>query len=309
MSRRTLHAVIGAALALGLTALGWWMATGSSYDDGVLRLRGGGRFHLAGFLDYMTLQGTGGASDGERRLGFGTALLTTVYVSVIAQLIGTVLGLVSALGGMSAFWPFRLLSGLYVWFFRGTPVIVQIFFWFYGAPILFGFDLFRSDLWVGIGTIEAAALAGIVALAVNEGAYMSEIMRAGISAIDTGQKEAALTVGMTQGQAMRRIVLPQAARIIVPGLGNAFNNMLKTSSLLTFIGVYELFQDAQVNVSRTFLQPEIYLGVALWYLLLTTIWSLIQVQIERHLGRSERPEEEAWYTRLFGTGGTPRNYA
>lgn len=238
----------------------------------------------------------------------GRALWTTVYVSVAAQVLGTVLGLFGALAAMSSAWPLRVLGGLYVWFFRGTPVIVQIFFWFYGASILFGVDIFPREFSFGFMSVQGAALAGITALAINEGAYMSEIVRAGISSVDRGQTEAALSVGMTQRQAMRRIVLPQAARVIVPGLGNEFNNMLKTSSLLTFIGVYELFQDAQVKLSASFQPVEVYIAVALWYLLLTTIWSLVQVRIERRLGRSELAEEEPWYTRLLGVGAPRPRY-
>lgn len=237
------------------------------------------------------------------------ALWTTVYVSVTAQVLGTLLGLVAAMGALSTRWPMRLISGLYVWFFRGTPVIVQVFFWYYGASILFGVELFPRELNVLGLTIPGAALAGIVALAINEGAYMAEIIRAGIMSVPPGQTEAALSVGMTRGGAMRRVVLPQAARVIVPGLGNEFNNMLKTSSLLTFIGVYELFQDAQVTLSASFQPVEVYLAVAMWYLLLTTAWTLVQVQIERRLGRSDRAEDERWYTLVFGVGGARRSWA
>jgi polar amino acid transport system permease protein len=239
-----------------------------------------------------------------------SALWRTVYVSVVAQLLGTVLGVLAALGGMSPFAPLRWISGLFIWFFRGTPVIVQIFFWFYGANILIGVEIFPREVDILGGTISGAVLAGITALAVNEGAYMSEIVRAGIGSVDEGQTEAALAVGMTRRQTMNRIVLPQAARVIVPGLGNQFNNMLKTSSLLTFTGVYELFQHAQINLSASFQPVEVYLAVACWYLLLTTLWQLVQVQIERRLGRSERSDEpESLGTKLFGLGGTRRHYA
>jgi polar amino acid transport system permease protein len=237
------------------------------------------------------------------------AIWTTIYVSVIAQALGTLLGVFSALAGLSRFFVLRALSGLYVWLIRGTPVIVQIFFMYFGANVVFGFTLFPREVeFLGL-TMGSAVLAGMTALIINEGAYMSEIVRGGILAIDTGQMEAATSIGMRKGPAMRRIVLPQAARVIVPGLGNEFNNMLKTSSLLSFIGVYELFQDAQVSYSQTFQSAETYAAVAIWYLLLTTIWTLVQVQIERYLGASDRPENETWYARWLGIRPRPAVYS
>jgi len=226
------------------------------------------------------------------------ALERTIYISVAAQLLGVLLGLAAALARMSGFWPLRLLSGLYVLVVRGTPVIVQIFFVYFGTNLLFGFTLIPNTLHLGFFDLDGAVFAGIVALAINEGAYMREIIRAGIDAIDTGQMEAARSLGMTHGLAMRRIVLPQAARVIVPPLGNEFNSMLKTTSLLAFIGVYELFQDAEVHYSNTFMPVEYFFAVACWYLLLTSVWALIQAQIERRLAVSERDEELTFRERL-----------
>jgi polar amino acid transport system permease protein len=231
---------------------------------------------------------------------FGRALAATVYIAVLAQFFGVVLGLFSALAGMSRFWPVKVLSYFYVLFFRGTPVIVQIFFVYFGANLFLGFDLFPRTVDFALFSVSGAIVAGIVALSFNEGAYMSEIVRAGISAVDRGQMEAAKSVGMTGALAMRRIILPQAARVIVPPLGNEFNNMLKTTSLLAFIGVYELFLDADVHYSTTFRPVEYFAAVAVWYLVLTTIWSLIQVQIERKLGASEREEGEGLFQRILG---------
>jgi polar amino acid transport system permease protein len=231
---------------------------------------------------------------------FGRALAATVYIAVLAQFFGVVLGLFSALAGMSRLWPLRALSFVYVLIFRGTPVIVQIFFVYFGANLFLGFDLFPRTVNLFAFGVSGAIVAGIVALSINEGAYMSEIVRAGILAVEPGQLEAARSVGMTHRLAMRRIVLPQAARVIVPPLGNEFNNMLKTTSLLAFIGVYELFLDADVHYSTTFKPVEYFSAVAVWYLVLTTLWSLIQVQIERKLGASEREEGEGWAKRFLG---------
>ncbi len=237
------------------------------------------------------------------------ALWTTVYISVIAQVIGTFIGVVSATAAMSRYAPFRAIAGVYTWVFRGTPVILQIVFWYLGTDLLLGRELFPRIIDFGAFELRGAIAAGIVALALNEGAYMSEIVRAGILSVDDGQTEAALVVGMTEGQATRRIVLPQAARLIVPGLGNEFNNMLKTSSLVSVIGVTELYQEAQIAASQSFQHPVVYIAVACWYLVLTTVWMLIQVQIERALSRHERREIEPFLARVFGAGQRRRTYS
>ena len=209
---------------------------------------------------------------------FWRALWTTVYISVISQVAGVLLGLLAALMRMSSFAPFRWISAIYVLIFRGTPLLVQIFFIY----VTVNLPTVHLHLW----TIPSEALTGILALSLNEGAYMREIIRAGIDAIDQGQMEAAKSLGMRYRLAMRRIILPQAARVIVPPLGNEFNNMMKNSSLLTIIGVYELFSDASQGYSQTF-KSEYWVVVAFWYLMLTTVWTFIQVWIERRLGKSE----------------------
>ena len=231
-----------------------------------------------------------------------SGLWLTLSISVISQTIGVVLGVLGALGKMSRIAPLRWLANLYVWFFRGTPLLVQITF------IYFGLGVTRIYQWpeihlFGFG-VDGAIQAGIFALGVNEGAYMSEIVRAGILAVDVGQMDAAKSLGMTFRKAMRRIVLPQAARVIVPPLGNEFNNMLKTTSLLVIISVPELYVTfSRKNASGpTVFHPfELFLAAAVWYLLLTTIWSVIQAVIERRLARGaggERPP--SLRERLFG---------
>ncbi len=221
---------------------------------------------------------------------FARALWVTVYVSVISQTLGVLLGLVAALMRMSRIAPLRWLSGIYIWIFRGTPLLVQIFFIYVTVNL--------PSINLGIWTIQSEALTGIVALSLNEGAYMREIIRAGIDSIDAGQMEAAKSLGMRYALAMRRIVLPQAARVIVPPLGNEFNNMMKTTSLLSVIGVYELFADAQQGYSATF-RSEYFVAVAFWYLLLTTVWSVIQTWIERRLAKSEQGEDVSFGEKLL----------
>src|SRR5918911_3256975 len=229
---------------------------------------------------------------------FVLALWRTIYISVLAQVLGVVLGLIAALMRMSRIAPLRWLSGLYVLIFRGTPVIVQIFFVYFGANLLFGFTLIPRSVNFGLFHMDGAAFAGILALGINEGAYMREIIRAGIDSVERGQLEAARSLGMTYRRAMQRIVLPQAARVIVPPLGNEFNNMLKTTSLLTIIGVHEMFQDAENRYSQDFKPVEYFGAVAVWYLVLTTIWTFVQAWIERKPAASERGHELSFRERL-----------
>ena len=229
---------------------------------------------------------------------FVRALWTTVYIAVVAQVLGVVLGLIAALMRMSRVWPFRLLSGFYVLIFRGTPLLVQIFFVYFGVNLLFGFALIPNSLNLGLFSLGGAVVAGILALGINEGAYMREIIRAGIDAIDKGQMEAARSLGMTYRLAMRRIVLPQAARVVVPPLGNEFNAMLKNTSLVFSIGVYEMFSDAEIHYSASFQPVEYFGAVAVWYLVLTGVWTMIQAQIERKLAVSERGDELSFRERL-----------
>lgn len=220
-------------------------------------------------------------------------LAITIYASVIAQFVGVILGIFSALAGMAKNRILRGASGFYVWFFRGTPLLVQMFLVYFGTPYLLGVDLFPPDVHLGVLDLRGAVLAGIVALSINEGAYMSEIVRAGILSVDSGQTEAAKSLGMTYGLTMRRIVLPQALRVIIPPLGNEFNNMLKTTSLMSIIAVQEIFRVAQATYGVTFKAFESFLGVAVYYLVLTTIWSLIQGVIEGRLGAQTARDEQS----------------
>ena len=235
---------------------------------------------------------------------FFRAMYTTVYIAVISQVLGVVLGLFAALMRSSKLPPLRWLSGFYVLVFRGTPLLVQIFLIYYGANLMLGFTLVPNSLNLGLFSLDGAIVAGILALGINEGAYMREIIRAGIDSIDPGQMEAAKSLGMRYGLAMRRIILPQAARVIVPPLGNEFNNMLKTTSLVFTIGVYEMFSDAEIHYSNTFL-PEYFIAVAFWYLVLTSIWTVIQAAIERRLAASERGDTLTFRERVEAVWSSP----
>jgi polar amino acid transport system permease protein len=212
-----------------------------------------------------------------------TGLWLTLSIAVVSQIIGVALGIVGAMGRISRITPVRFLATFYVWLFRGTPLLVQITLIFFGLSVTGIYSWDRLEL--GPLTLAGAIQAGIFALGVNEGAYMTEIVRAGILAVDPGQMEAAKSLGMTYRRAMRRIVLPQAARVIVPPLGNEFNNMLKTVSLLVIISVPELYV-AFSRKNGTYYAPfELFLACAVWFLLLTTAWGIIQHFIERRFAR------------------------
>jgi polar amino acid transport system permease protein len=230
----------------------------------------------------------------------------TLGISVVAQFLGVILGVFAALGKMAKFRPFRTIANIYIWVFRGTPLLVQLSFFFYGFATA---GLFKwPTVTSGPIYILPEVLAGTVILGVNEGAYMAEIVRAGILAVDPGQTEAAKSLGMTYGQTMRRIVLPQAARVIVPPLGNEFNNMLKTTSLLSVLSVMELYNTFSVAAGNSFASFELFAAAAVWYLLLTTIWGLVQSRIERRLARGTAtgssgpsgPQGPGWRNRFFG---------
>jgi len=224
------------------------------------------------------------------------AAWTTLWISVVAQFCGVVLGLFLALMRMSRF---PLLSGparAYIWFFRGSPLLVQVLLLWDGLPKVSNNVLLLPDFAVIL-----------VAFSLNEGAYMAEIIRAGISSVDTGQMEAAKSLGMRYALAMRRIVLPQAARVIVPPLGNEFNNMLKTTSIASVIGLEELTGTAEIFGSPTFSIFELLIVVTFYYLLLTTLWGFVQSWIENRLNpdrvtKLELKEKKSWTERMIGLG-------
>jgi len=212
---------------------------------------------------------------------FVQGAIRTIYLAVIAQALGVALGLLLALWRRSRRLPLRVLAGGYIWLVRGTPLLVQAVIIYDGSSAL-GLYSFGT-LSVGPVSVPGVVQAGIVTLALNEGAYMAEIMRAAINSVDKGQAEAAESLGMRRRQAMRHVVLPQAMRVVIPPLGNEFNNMLKVTSLLSVIGLQELFLAAQDYNSATFRTFEIFLVTSIYYIVMTTAWSLVQAVIERRL--------------------------
>jgi len=214
----------------------------------------------------------------------------TVIMAVSAQILGFIFGLILAFGRLS---PNKFLNGLaatYIWVVRGTPLLVQIVFIYNGLAAA-GIVSFNDIKIAGIvfpGNLQA----GILALAINEAAYMAEIYRAGIGAVDRGQFEAAKALGMPPAMMMRHVVLPQAFRIILLPIGNQFNIMLKSTTLVSVIGVSEMLLVTETINSATFRTFELYAVVALYFLLLTSLWNLFMGWAERHFALG-RPAPEA----------------
>ena len=213
----------------------------------------------------------------------------TLWISVLAQLAGIALGVLAAVSRHLRIPVASQLASLYIWFFRGTPLLVQLIFWFSAFPLLVDDDfsvLFVTvqKEWFLLSPFQAA----LIGLSLNEGAYMAEIVRAGIESIERGQMDAARSLGMTSVQAMRLVILPQAARVAIPPTGNEFIAMLKNSSLANVIAYPELLYASQRVYTRNFEVLELLAVASVWYLGLTTVFSLMQAEIEARL----RPEEE-----------------
>jgi polar amino acid transport system permease protein len=217
-------------------------------------------------------------------------LLLTLELTALAMIIGIVLGLVLAVMRLSHS---RLLSATawsYTWFFRGTPVLVQLAFWFYIHALYANLSIGLPFLHVtfvtlNVNSIDTAFFAAMIALGTNEAAYFSEIARSGLIAVDEGQTEAASSLGMTRAQTLRLVVLPQAMRVILPPTGNEVISMLKTSSLAMTISVVELY-GATSNISAgNFEIMPLLIVASMWYLIVTTVLSIGQYYLERHYSR------------------------
>lgn len=200
--------------------------------------------------------------------------LTTLGITFAAMALAIMLGFGGALAALSRFRALHWLAQGYLGFFRGVPVLVQIVFWYNALPVL-------TNNAINL----PALIAGTIALGLNEGAYMTEIIRSGLISVDPGQREAARALGMTKARAMRRIVLPQALRVIIPPTGNQFIAMLKTTSLLFAIAVPEIFSTGTNIYSQNFKYFEVLLVVSLWYLALTAILTALQKVIERRFSQ------------------------
>src|SRR5712692_11086109 len=221
-------------------------------------------------------------------------LVATLELTMISMAIGIALGIVLAVMRLS---PNPLVSGaswIYIWLFRGTPVLVQLLFWSYisalyprfsvGVP--FGPQFFHFSA----NSVITPFAAAILGLGLNEGAYMAEIVRAGIISVEEGQTEAAQALGMTRLLTMRRIVLPQAMRVIIPPTGNETISMLKTTSLAFVASVPELFTRADQIANSNFRYVELLFVASFWYLLMTSVLTVGQYYVERYFARGSQRE-------------------
>jgi polar amino acid transport system permease protein len=223
--------------------------------------------------------------------GVGVALLLTV----LAMVMGVVLGLILAIMRLSPNPVLSSVAWMYIWLFRGTPVYVQLFMWgnilaLYSTLSLgipFGPEFFTFDM----KTLIPAFVAALLGLGLNEAAYMAEIVRAGLLSVEEGQGEAATALGMSRMQTLRRIVVPQAMRVIVPPTGNETISMLKTTSLVAVIPLTtELFAQASAIGTRIFQLFPMAVMASLWYLAMTSVLMVGQYYIERHYARGSQRE-------------------
>jgi polar amino acid transport system permease protein len=234
----------------------------------------------------------------------------TILLTVLSMLLGIVLGVILAVMRQS---PNPVVSGtswLYIWFFRGTPLLVQLLFWYNLAslfPVInLGVPFGPAIVHANANTLITTFMAALLGLGLNEGAYMAEIVRAGFLSVPEGQTEAAQSLGLSRLQIMRLIVLPQAMRIIVPPTGNETISMLKNSSLASVITYVELLYAAQEIYSANFKTIPLLIVVSIWYLVMTSVLYVGQYFIERRYGRGfSRAQRVTMRARWLGSRGNP----
>ena len=239
-------------------------------------------------------------------------LRLTLILTVVAQLLGIVIGIILAIMRLSSNRVLARAAWIYIWFFRGTPLLVQLIFWYNISAlypeIAFGIP-FGPTFWQGNANelITPFAVA-ILGLALNEGAYMAEIVRGGIAGIDRGQSESAKALGMTHMQTLRRIILPQAVKVIIPPTGNQTILMLKTTSLVSVLALADLLYTAQTIYARTFETMPLLLVASLWYLVITSVLTFGQYFLERHFTEGA-PERMSFTQRFTGISSMRRKSA
>jgi polar amino acid transport system permease protein len=211
----------------------------------------------------------------------------TIQLSAIAMLVSIVLAFIVALMIQSENKVASVLGRVYVWFFRGVPMLVQVLLWYNLAvlfPTIFGYDT---------NTLISAFTAGLIALSLAESGYMAEIIRGGFLSVPAGQTDAGMSMGLTRGQALRRIVLPQSIRVIIPPTGNQFIGMLKASSLVSVIGGSDLLTRIQLIYGQNFKILPLLIVAVLWYLILVTVASIGQHFLEKRFNTSQSRSRQA----------------
>jgi polar amino acid transport system permease protein len=227
-------------------------------------------------------------------------LMITLELTAISMILGIVLGILLAIMLRSNLLLVRGICKTYIWFFRGTPVLVQLIFWYNLAALVP--DIGIPGLFsVSVNSLISPLTAAILGLGLNEGAYMAEVVRAGIVSVDQGQVDAAHSLGMTSRQVMRYVILPQALRVILPPTGNETIGMLKTTSLVSVIAMSELLYSAQKIYAVNYEVTPLLIAVSIWYLAATSVLTACQTRIERRLARGQSPGSvggEAGFRRL-----------
>lgn len=217
-------------------------------------------------------------------------LFTTLMLTAISMTLALLLGIIVAVAAASRNPVLSSVAKGYIWIFRAIPLLVQIIFWYNLAALYpklgFGIPFLPPIVEFDTNSVITAISAAIIAMSLNEGAYMAEIVRSGLNSVDSGQREAARALGMSSWDSFRRIVMPQAMRVIIPPTGNETLSMLKYTSLVSVIALPDLLYSTQLISSRNFEVIPMLLVASLWYLIVSTILMIIQSGIERHFAKS-----------------------
>lgn len=234
----------------------------------------------------------------------------TVVLTAVSMIVSTVLAILVAAMRMSGNPVMAAFAAFYVWAFRGTPLLVQVVLWGYLGllyqRISIGIPFTDIVFWsMPTNLLITAVVAGFLALTLNQAAYSAEIVRSGMLSVDEGQGEAASSLGMSPSYTFRRILLPQAMRVIIPPMANELISMLKNTSLLSVIAVMELYTQASLISAQNLKQVELLIVVSIWYLVLVTLLSIPQHYLERRFGRgASRNQKDDLVTRAIKIVGT-----
>ena len=245
----------------------------------------------------------------NERFGWGTVLEylfnpqilsgvgLTLILTVVSMTIGILLGIVLAIMRLAKNPTFSTVARGYIWFFRGTPLLVQLIFWYNIAAlypvIALGLPFGGPSIPIGEANVLITPLtAALLGLALNEAAYMAEIIRSGIQSVDEGQRDAGRAIGMTESKLMLRVVLPQAMRIVIPPTGNQVISMLKGTSLVSVLAISDLLYSAQIIYALNYQTIPLLLVACVWYLAMTSVLTAIQGRLEARYGKGFQPRRQ-----------------